>query len=356
MKLDNKHIDFSAIDGRNKPINLIVSEREAGKTTFFHVIKAKPAFLAGRPTICVRRQQVDITDAYVYSLLSIQNKFLGEDEKPFKFFWKKGDAAQGFLKVYLDEDQTQLAYVVVALSTPMSRLKSLFIPNPAFMLTDEFICNTRLGEKYLKDEAMKWKEIYTTFYRESSSAMKAYFLGNPYSLYNPYFVSFGINPKELVKNHFVVNESVAAQFHDLKPELKEWILSRNPLYQFEDAYTRYALEGQAINDENIKIVDKLPPNYRMDFVFYVDGKYIAVYANNDYTDFENRFYVGFVNNVGARQSVYCFDFKDLIARSSLISRNDRDRFSRFKRAVNARAVAFQSLECDYLVEETYTEL
>ena len=38
MKLDNKHIDFSAIDGRNKPINLIVSEREDGKTTAFHVI------------------------------------------------------------------------------------------------------------------------------------------------------------------------------------------------------------------------------------------------------------------------------------------------------------------------------
>lgn len=53
--------------------------------------------------------------------------------------------------------------LILALSNPLNRIKSLTIKDPAYMIMDEFICNTRMGEKYLKDEAFRFKEIYSTF-------------------------------------------------------------------------------------------------------------------------------------------------------------------------------------------------
>ena len=352
MELDNLHFDFSQIDGYNKAFNMVISEREDGKTTAFHVRKAKPAFLAGRPTILLRRQQVDITSAYIDSIERLQNKFAPEGKK-YHFSYKRGEMKEGVCNIYCDE---KLAYVVVAISTPLSRIKSLMVENPAYFFFDEFICNNRAGEKYLSDEAFKIMEIYNTFYREGVTAPKFYATANPYSLYNPLFVYFGVDPKALVERKIVSGVNFAAQFHDLKPELKEFILARNPLYKFENAYTRYALKGQAINDENIKVWPKVPANYKLDFVIAAEGKFLGVYYNSNYGNYENSYYVGYVDNVGSRRNIYCFDFKDLVARSVLFSSEDRRRFQLFKSSVRSRMVAYQSLECDYLVEEIYNSL
>lgn len=353
MELDNLHFDFSQIDGYNKAFNMVISEREDGKTTAFHVRKAKAAFYKGRPTILLRRQQVDITGAYIDSIERLQNKFLATGEEAFAFDYKRGEMKEGVVNVY---NKGKLFYVVVAISTPLSRIKSLMVENPAYFFFDEFICNNRAGEKYLADEAFRIMEIYNTFYREGVTAPKLYACANPYSLYNPLFVYFGVDAKALVSRKIVAGINFAAQFHDLKPELKAAILEKNPLYKFENAYTRYALQGQAINDENIKVWPSVPNDYRLDFVIAIDGKFLGVYFNTSFKDRDNSYYVGIMESVGNRRDIYCFDFKDLVARSILFSSEDRRRFSIFKTAVRARAVAYQTLECDYLIEEIYNSL
>lgn len=350
MKLDSIHYDFSRIDGYNKPFNFVVSEREDGKSTAFHISKAYKAFKeTKRPTIVVRRMGVDITDSYINSLESILNKF---NDSPLRFSYLRGSKKDGVVDVKVGQD---VIYRVVALSAPLSRSKSLFLANPIYILFDEFICNTRAGEKYLPDEAFRFKEMYTTYNREGETTIKCYFLGNPYSLYSPFFVDLGIDPKAFAKGGVISGANWAAEFHELNPELKEAILRKNPLYQFENAYTRYALKGEAINDSNIRIEPKIPSNYRLCFFFYIDGKYLALYENNAF-DFDNQFFVGYADKAGKRRDIYCFDFKDLIDRSALFSYEDRAKLDRFRRAVRTRAVAYESLECDYLVEEIYSSL
>lgn len=351
MKLDSIHFDFSAIDGYNKPFNFAISEREDGKTTAFHVKKARKAFEDyGRPTIVLRRQIADITEAYLDSFPKIINKF---SDTPIKLEYKSGSMKDGILGIYSGD---KLAYYVVSLSIALRRLKALFVDNPAYFLFDEFICNTRMGEKYLPDEVFKFKELYTTLYRESTSPVKCYFLGNPYSMTNPYFSDFGVDPRALAHGGITSGSNWVVQYHELSEALKQSILARNPLYQFEDAYTRYALKGQAINDANIRLFDSTPQGFSLRYAFYSDGKYLGIYENNNYDDFETQFYCAFVPSVPRNAKVFCFDFNDLMSKIALISPQDKRLFSRFRVAIRTHSVAFSSLEADYFIEEIFSYL
>ena len=140
MEMDKVHYDFSRIDGYNKPFNFVISEREDGKTTAFHVTKAFKAFREQhRPTIVFRRMAVDITDAYIDSLENIINKF--NDKETIHFSYKQQSKKDGVVDLKLDGE---VVYRIIALSLPMSRIKSLFLKDPAYILFDEFICNTRM--------------------------------------------------------------------------------------------------------------------------------------------------------------------------------------------------------------------
>ena len=65
------------------------------------------------------------------------------------------------------------------------------------------------------------------------------------------------------------------------PELRAKILAENPLYQFENSYTAYAFNGINTNDQNIIVKNECPANFRMQFVFKMQGRFIAVYQTNN---------------------------------------------------------------------------
>ena len=85
QSFDNIHYSSRNIDGHNKPFNLIVSAREAGKSTWM-IQKIWNAFKKHYPTIVLRRQIVDITELYVDSLQAIINKFI--DFKAYLLYYK----------------------------------------------------------------------------------------------------------------------------------------------------------------------------------------------------------------------------------------------------------------------------
>lgn len=352
MRLDDLHYSFQKIDGYNKSFNFVISEREDGKTTAFHVTKARKAFEEqGRPTVVLRRQSVDITEAYIDSIASILSKF-GDDPK---LRWNRGQMREGVVPVYTGD---KVRYLIVSISLPMSRIKSLFVHDPAFFLFDEFIANTALGERYAKNEGFKIKEIYNTFYREASTLPKFYALGNPYSLYNPLFETFGIDSKKFKASPFVQSGEAVAEFHSLDPRLKEAILAKNPLYKFEDAYTRYALEGQAINDSNVWLMDARPNGYALDFAMRIEGKTLGIYRRNPLLegDLPDYYVEELPPGTGSSRQVYCFEFADLMGGSRLVSATDRNRLAHFRLSVGRHAVAFKTLACDYLIEEIYSSL
>ena len=201
-------------------------------------------------------------------------------------------------------------------------------------------------------------EVYNTFRRESEK-LKCYFLGNPYSLFNPYFMFFGVDSSKLVRGALISDKkSYVIQCYEITQELREKILKENPLYQFDNAYTKYAFEGKNVNDLNIIIRDKLPLNFRLLYVFKSANKYIGLYRSSIWIDYDIIYYCQFIDEktISRRRDIICFDFEELVERVVMLSPDERYKFQKIKEAMRKRLIAFNSIECYYLIEEIYFNL
>lgn len=348
---DNLHYDGNNLDSLDKPFNFIISERELGKTTWFWVKKAYRAFVTkGRTTLVIRRRIADITDSYIDDIAEVINKF---QEEKVEFKYKHGTVSSGIVDIYINDKRF---IRVVGLSMPKNRIKSLILRDLKYIVYDEFIADTRGGEKYLDDEAFRFKEIYNTFQRESPD-LKAYFLGNPYSMYNPYFVWIGVNTQELKPGVIVKGTQWAVECGVLSDELRQVILERNPLYKFDDGYKKYAFFGQAINDSNIQLLDKCPENFKLRHVIRINNKYLYVYSaisDTGYCDWNCTMWACVRDTYdGKNRTVFCFDFKELVAGTILMSKDDKKRFEYFRLCERFRRIKFETIEASYLTEEIY---
>ena len=348
---DNIHYSTRKIDGYNLPFNFVISERELGKSTTIILDKIyKPFKERGETTIVIRRNVNHISEDYVEDFANIINKFTDDN---VIFQYSKNALKDGIATIKV-EGKPFIRFI--GLSKQIASIKSMMFPNLQAIVFDEFICNGKFGEKYLKDEATKFLEVYNTFRRESNN-LKCWFLGNPYSLYNPYFVHFGVLTAKLKRGSIITDKkSYVVECAEMCKELREKILHDNPLYQFDNSYTRYAFNGENINDENILIRDKKPENYFLSSLFRVGGKYIAVYRNNNFADIKKPyFYIEFIDPevISKKRSIYCFDLDELVDRTSLISLDDKSKFEKLKNAMRNRMIEFNSIECYYLFEEIF---
>lgn len=361
VKRDDLHFNFRQIDGYNRFFNVVISEREPGKSTALWCDKIYPAFQKGFTSIVIRRRIADITDMYINDSVEIIKKFIDPN---FSVYYKKGNIKEGAVDLIvkevigIDEKENPITNErifcrIIALSNPLSRIKSLMLRNLKYICFDEFICNQREGEKYLTGEAFKFFELVNTFQRESEG-LKCYFLGNPYSLYNPYFLHLKVDTSKIKRGSILKGDNYVVQCYEMKKELRELILKRNPLYKFDNSYTRYAFDGVNINDINIRIAEK-PIHCYIDFVFKINNNLVVVHKNQDlYSDI--RYYVEINNEVSKRHDFLCFDFSELVENSRLLSNIEKNQFLYLKNAVRRRLVAFNNIECYYLFEEVFYNL
>ena len=351
IKRDSIHYSSRKIDGYNLPFNFIISERELGKSTTIILDKVyKPFKEKGFTTIVLRRNVADLSPEYIDSFQNVINKFYDDN---VIFEYSKSDLKNGIITIKINGKPF---IMFLGLSKKIASIKSLMFPNLKTIVFDEFICNTRFGEKYLRDEATKFLEVYNTFRREGEN-LKCFFMGNPYSLYNPYFVYFGVDTSKIKRGVIISDKSqYVLECAEMSEELRAWILENNPLYQFDNSYTRYAFGGVNINDENILIRKNKPENYYLQFLFRIESKYIAIYRNNDYTKYDSPHYFATfidIEQVSKKRDVFCFDFADLVDRTSLLSIDDKWRFEKLKSAMRNRLIEFSSIECYYLFEEIF---
>lgn len=353
---DNIHYNFRKIDGYNKPICIVISAREAAKSTSGILDKSYyPWKKTGATTLYLVRNVVEISEAIIVSIQdNIINKFTDEN---IRFEFSKAAMRDGIVDIKI---KGKLYMRIVALNIASRRIKQALLKDINVILFDEFIINPRQGEKYLKGEANKIAEIYTTYKREKldkGQPLKMYFLGNPYSLFNPIFVWLGISPSKLKIGKILVGEDFVVEWYELLPELKEKILKENPLYKFDEDYKSYAFDGLPVNDKNIKL-GSLPMNYHLRFVFKSENKYIGVFQNNYWEDNADIYFCKFMTReeISKRRVSYCFDFEEMVSGCSLFSNDDRNKFNKFKIAMRRRLVAFQSIDCYYLIEEIYYNL
>ena len=353
VQQDNIHFSLRTINGYNLPFNFIISEREAGKSTAIWLQSYDTWVKEGKTTLVIRRKVVHITKAYIDDICQIIRKFRDES---VKFEYSQSTLKEGIVDIYINEKRFVR---ICALSVDITALKSLVLRDLKYIIFDEVVCNTRFGEKYLKDEATKYMECYNTFRRESEN-LKCYFLGNPYRLYNPYFLFFGVDTSKLKRGAIISDKkSYVIQCYEITPELREKILKENPLYQFDNSYTKYAFEGKNVNDENIIIRSKLPPSFKLLYVFKNANKYIGLYRKDIWDlDSEIVYYAQFIEpkNISKRRDIICFDFEELVERVVMLSPEERWKFQKIKDAMRKRLIAFNSIECYYLLEEIYFNL
>lgn len=356
MKLDDLHYTTRNIDGYNKPFNFIISAREAGKSTYITLKKVYEQFKKDKSTfIYLKRLNVDITDMYIDSLLGIIDKFYPEDNCRFRY--KKGDLNCGMVEVDISINNSEYEPFIwcIALGVKLQRVKSLMLPRLKYIIFDEFIVNNLLGEKYLFNETFKFKELFKTFQRENRQ-LKCYFLGNPYSKYNPYFTEFNIPLSKIKRGTIISNDKAVVENYELKPELLEYIKEHDPLYNYEDPYIKYAYEGESVNDQNIYLVDKQPENYQLNTIFKVQNTYINIFCGNN-SDYN--YWVSVTKNsiVGKRRNVYCINFSDLDGQCSyLYNIKGFDMWQSLRLALMSRQVAFKDLEAYYMMEAIYPKL
>ena len=350
IKLDNIHYSFRNIDGYNKPINIIISPREAGKTTIFWMTKVyNPWKKNKKPWLYLVRNANEITESLISSIEDIFNKFTDDN---VKLEYSKSSLESGILDVKI---KGELIFRVLAMSIKLRRIKLSLIHNIAGIGMDEYIIDPKSNEKYLKNEEMKIKEIYTTYRREADGVLKLYLMANPYSLYNPAFLWLKVDTTKLKQGVILTGDQWIVECYELKQELKDYILSVNPLYEFDESYKSYAFDGMAVNDMNIKL-GRFPPNYHLRFIFRINNMYIGIFQNDYYIDKEDRYFCKEITGFSEDRNVYAFSFEDLIHRSILVSLDERRKLEAFKTAFRKRQVTFSNVNVYYLIEEVYFNL
>lgn len=352
-ELDNLHYDFRQIDGYNKPFNAIVSEREAGKTTMFWVQKVyRPWQKTHKPWLYLVRNANEITDSLISDIEETINKFNDE----IKLIFSRGSLESGICDLFIEVNGEKILFTrILALSIKLRRIKLSKIPNIAGVGMDEYIIDPKSSEKYLPNEAMKIKEVYTTYRRESDGILKMYFLGNPYSLYNPLFMWLGVDTRRLKPDVILTGDQYVIQCYKTKDELKEQILKNNPLYQFDESYKMYAFDGLAVNDMNIKL-GSLPPRYQLRFVVRINDTNIGIFKNDFFMDREDKYFCKEIMSFSGDRSIFTFNFTDVINKSVLVGLEERRKLENFRNAFRKRQVVFSNVNVYYLVEEVYMNL
>ena len=356
--MDDLHYCYDEINGYNKPFNFVMSPREPGKTAMAWMKLIYNKWIKNKkPWIYLVRQVVEISDAMITSIQdTIINKFT-DDAVKFEF---KQTFKDGIVDVRINGE---MFFRIVSLSIALRRIKLAALANIGGVLMDEYIIDPRTGEHYLPNEAFKIKEAYTTWKREYTDSrigrkgvLRCYFLGNPYSLFNPLFMDWKVNPNLLKQGEFYVGDDFVIHWATINPKLKEKLIQENPLYQFDEEYTSYALEGKAVNDSNIRI-RTLPEDFRIKYAFKVNNRYLAVFRPV-YIEMGASFsyFVKEYPELSKKRIVFCYDFKELVDGAVVMSPEDKFNLSRFKDAIRKNVIAYEDINVYYMIMEVYKNL
>lgn len=357
---DKIHYNTRRADLYNKTYNIVISPREPGKSTAILTKIYKMFIHHKRPSIILKRMTVEITDSDIQDTFKVINKFL-PDNKKIKPIYRTSDIKNGFCDVYLtkeDKDKSKVFIRFLSLSVPVTRLKGKFLDNVAIIYQDEYLINPLMNEKYLAGEFGKIKEIYNTYQRENrahGTMLKCWFTGNPYTKFSPVHIALNIPINKMNPGAFLVGKNWTFEAVKLTDELKADILAHNPLYQFDDSYTRYAFDGASIADERYTIEPRQPVNFGLKYVFRISNRYLLVWRNKNLNEANNRWWCSVQDEEPeANRNIYAIDFNNLILNTRLITPDVKFIMMRFKSAVATRDITYQSIECGYYIEQLYS--
>lgn len=361
IKKDNIHFNGKHMNSFNATWNFIWSARESGKTTVWTCNADKRWEREKCTTIVLRYMIADITDSYISDLQTSINNFR-PDDKQLKFMFKKGSIKDGVVDVYIKDHQDEVPiFRFIAISNPISRIKSMSLKNAGQMVFDEAILNVRAGEKYPSALVIRFKEIYNTYLRccHTGKKFKVFCFGNPYSKYHPLLSEWGVPFGLLREGVYYYNKEhdVYCEAYKLTEELKAAILEKNPLYKFDNTYTDYAFNAESINDTNFVIVEKQPQNYSLNYIFRIQSKYLMIYKANipGASQYDTgKYWIDCCERYNGNRSAFSVDLDNLIEGTELLTGQMKLVFWRLKNSIATRSVSYSSIESGYLIEALYS--
>lgn len=355
IKKDHIHYDSRKMDKYNRAFNFLISMRETGKSTAIINKIMKMYVHHHRPSLVIRRQIVDIDEAYIQDLIKPYNKFK-KPEHRISLYLKKGDIKSGIVDCFLDAKMTKLLFRVQALSIPNSRGKSRMLDDLGYIFFDEYLINPLKKEKYIDGEVDSFRELYNTYYRDARDrghSVRCFFCGNPYTVFNPFHAWLNIPLSKIKRGSFLVGKNWTLECIDMSPELRELILKTNPLYDEEDPYMRYAFDGQAIADERF-IIGTRPLNAKLKFVFRISDKYLLIWNASTENNSVGKYYCETqIEKPETSKVIRAVDFNNLIQDTRLIDFDIKELFSSIKLAIQLRQMCYKDVECGYLIQQLY---
>lgn len=282
--MDTHYISLDEILSKNKVLNFVLGMSLGGKTykglkLAIGTWRRKKA----RTIICVRNE-IQVSSDLIDGLAAEIDKITTASN------WALGAlsiSGSGVDTVFsFGTDKPFLSFK--SLHTVLSK-KQTTIPNVAWILFDEFVLNTRSGERYLTDEIMRFKWLFSKTTRGYDYKTRVLFLGNTESAYNPYFAEYGIKPSFLTPNKISSpkNENWAVELWINKERMKE-ISAKGLDKVLGGEYGRYAFGGSFLNDRSTLYIPSPLPKSRPSLSFYTkDKKLITVWKNESKTVIRN---------------------------------------------------------------------
>ena len=360
-KRDNIHFTTQKADSYDKQDNFFITTRGMGKSDALWGKVYRKWKNEHKPGINVRTIQADLTESYFDDIETILNKFRPIDDY-CTIDYKKGSIKSGVVDVLIKDNnkmEFELLTRVVALGIPVTRFKSLMIRNPSGIYYDEFIPNTRIGEKWLPKCAWRLKELYSTFARECDGyVLKRYFFGNPYTRFNPYLFEYHrVDTLKMMPGDFLVGDDYVVDLQKPKEELRDLLKKQNPdlLNSIDKEWQDFA-SGEFVNDSNYIIDPVQPQGFSLRWIFRLQGHNIGCFrAGDDFylNDVGATWYVKLLDDYDGSKKIYAADFDNLIDGSKLIMSNDKIKLQILKQSIATRNVIFADTNAAFMVEMLY---
>lgn len=314
---------------------MCVSNRTAGKTTYFNRLLVSRAIKSHRQFMLVYRKTYDLSDLATSFWESIAKFFpaYSMSEKSHK----RGIIKSLWLK------KTDEAPVLIGWGVALSTIEALKRSSAMFnavdeMLMDEFILE---NDKYLENELDALMSLHTSVARGNGEMVRRvplYLIGNPFTMINPYYSYFKIPERLREDTKYLRGDGwVFEQTVNLNAMMAQKLSKFNRALSSLN-YAAYAAEAIYFND-NLSLVGKL--DGRMRYICTL------VTGSTEYGVMESYAY----------RCIYVSDKADTsfptrlaasvddVTQTTLLFTNENFMVKLLKEAFRSGAMRFKNLEC-----------
>lgn len=219
IQWDDKHFRVVDIGHHNSDINILLSGREAGKSTAL-VYFLLNLYMKNKRSkfVWLLRQKSQLNKMFYQTFLN--------DFEDYPYVMSKNKVYYYDKKSMIHPDYDNPIGHFGAVSTGNKDFKQTKLKDVENIVYDEFLIDHTLpNERYLNKEAEILFKIWDTIQRRAGRKTRLWLLGNPYSMINPYFRWLKIEPKQVEKRRDKIykpyGNKVLVYYFSVHPDLLE---------------------------------------------------------------------------------------------------------------------------------------